>query len=294
MIWFWSGSSNGSGADATLSEAVTHSNTPSIGNVSNGEVLPLGMTFTQYVKFLHYGISYPTYLNPTLALSKNVTQYHERGSALNVTLSHVFTQRNAGALQSVSLTKNGVVIEAATTMPFTDSIIVPYGNVSYQSAVNYAAGAIQNDSEGNPYPTGAITAGTVLSDVEVVTGKTPIFFGVAADITALNAIKADIYGAANNNKTILSNEGAGSVTLNFSGADGQYLWFWIPDSVASKTAWQSSSDPNNAGAIGGTGNLFGSAQTVSVNSTGLASNYSVSGKFYATNYQTLPISISVS
>lgn len=113
-----------------------------------------------------------------------------------------------------------------------------------------------------------------------ITGIYPYFWGLADSQLTLNQIIA-VIEAGNANKVVSS--ASGTITITFNATTAKFLWFAHDATYTTKTIWYVTA--LNTGSIGGTTNLFGSAQTGNVNSpTSLWSSRSF--KAYITNYAT--------
>lgn len=271
--------------DATLTEDIVVSPGISGLGVSSGDVLELGITFTEALKRILNKILYPSYSSPSAILVSTVNGYLEVGTTTNSVVTGTFTKNDAGNMNKFEVFKNGSSIYVDNTSPFTqsygDSFIIDEGAVSYQGRYYYDEGVTKNTTPapGEPWPTGKILAGFVNSNTTQVVGIHPWFYGSSSS----NSVP-DIYSGS---KMIsLSN---GSLIVSSFGVGTKYLWFAVPktsEGTSQKlfTTWFRNALDN--GSIGGSSNLFKSPVTISVTSTGLTENWTRDYDLYFSNYAT--------
>ena len=120
----------------------------------------------------------PTYTKPTLTTSLSSSNIRHNVST-NITITPKFTQNDAGAITSYSLTKDGNVIYSNTSASaYTDTITLSHGSsVTYSATVNYGDGVIKNTLLGIAYPSTSIKAGSISSNA-TVKGYALSYYGV--------------------------------------------------------------------------------------------------------------------
>lgn len=162
---------------------------------------------------------------------------------------------------------------------------IVFGTNNWAVTVNYDAGTgPYYDNKGNigSNLNALRVAGTISDSASdpTINGIYPYFWGVSdTQLTTAQIISAIGEGSANKVVSIAS----GTITITFNATTAKFLWFAHDASYTTKTVWFVSA--LNTGNIGGTTNLFGSAQTSNLNSpTSLWSSRSF--KFYSTNYAT--------
>ena len=119
----------------------------------------------------------PTYVPGVATLgSTPAAGTFEIGTIINPQFTNTFTQNNAGAFVAGRLRRNSTVI--SSSFPYTDSnVALTTAPVVYDSQVDHAEGPVLNDSLGNPYPSGHILAGTVISASRTFTPSRKTFYG---------------------------------------------------------------------------------------------------------------------
>lgn len=194
--------------EGMLMEAITVAGV-TVGNITTGTELPVGMTFTEFIKQMMVKQIPPTYSAPSVAFTAPTSNSTlEVGTTINLTVTSKFTQNDAGAIitNGHKITRkigNGtaetVATGSAATLSFTENETVigdatADATVVYNSSVSYAQGAVKKDNLGADYPTGRIEAGTKnASATRTVTGKRCMFFGSFAP-GAWDATSAKIRG----------------------------------------------------------------------------------------------------
>ena len=273
-----------------LTEAITVSvSGGGIGGFDYEQVASSGTSFTDMWKELLRKAVPPTYTAPTIAiLGSNLdtgTTSGEVGVNQTVTITPTFTQNDGGASNEFVLNKNdvGVVTDNSAPIPnasYNNAINGVEGTYTYDGDLSYDQGAVKNNDLGEADPTGRIEAGTITSNEVEYNIVYPWFFGTSSDQSISGA---DVYSGTKVVEVI-----GASIQAGFSGSD-TYFWFAVPSDTNNDktyTAWEDDDDSNNAGAIGGTTNLFGDPSTVEVSSSGLDSDWAEDYDVYVTNWKT--------
>jgi len=213
----------GGDGGSTIDEKITLLGT-TLGGLADGESIPKGTTFTEFVKMITQKRIAPTYKAPTLSLSGTGTKTVEAGTTVTATLTPTFTQNDAGAVTQYKLQKNGTDVHTDTAVSSYSPLAEAIGDEtwSFRSTATYAAGPVKNDNLGDPSPAGAIEAGSVSSGNVVYTGKRNAFFDadtdtVAAETSAeIRALAGTGLGVANGESwTITVPAGSRRVTIAY-------------------------------------------------------------------------------
>lgn len=221
----------------------------------------------------------------------------EIGAAYPRTLTATFSQ---GSITNGDGTSGPALVGAASQYTFTGtgissttqaSNVLSPGNLTIVAGSNNWAVSVDYGAGTGAYYDNKGVAGTNLDASRVsgavsdtassptITGLYPYFWGVSATQLSAAEIAAEIL-AGNANKVVSS--AAGTITVPFNATD-EFLWFAHDANYTTKTVWWVTD--LNTGSIGGATNLFGSAQTQSVDSPD-AYWTGVSFKTYITNYVT--------
>ena len=180
-------SSSGSGTGSAELDQNVQAIGVSVGGVNDGDVLPKGMTFTQFaIRLLQKRIP-PTYTNPTISLITSKTGVHEKGTPnFSVVITPTFTQNDAGTVTGYELFRNGVSIYKGTSIAkYTDTIPTLTNDLNYTCIVTYATGAVKNDNMGDPDPTGQIMAGSITGSATTIKVALRYYYGTSASDTSI-------------------------------------------------------------------------------------------------------------
>ena len=162
--------------DVSIGDSITVS-VPGTGFKVGDVILPTDDLFGVLKKLLN-PVQPPQYNQPSLSLSGLAPRDVEIGTNISPTLTPSWTQNDAGDLTTYRLYKNGEQIyTGGSAVPRTDSAFQLTAPVSYYVAADYQQGAVKNDSEGNPDPTGRIQAGTRTSGNVVYNPYRMAFYG---------------------------------------------------------------------------------------------------------------------
>ena len=122
-------------------------------------------------------VNVPTYQPPTLSIVASLTS-GEAGSSADLIVTPAWTQRDAGATNKYRVSVDSNVVHTAASPAAQTITGFQFSDAAQQirGHVDYAAGPVKNDSNGDPYPAGVITAGTVSSNIMGITGFRRAFF----------------------------------------------------------------------------------------------------------------------
>ena len=172
----------------------------------------------------------PTYVNPTLTISSSSANI-QHNTQTNVVLTPRFTQNDAGAIISYSLSKDGEVLYTNTTASaYTDTITLQHGgSTTYTATVNYGDGIIKNTLLGIEYPSTSIKEGNISNNV-TIRGYALSYYGVIEG----NSI-SDTNGLSN----VLRTSKGSTLTFNMA---NQRVVYMYPKSFGNLTSIK---DANN-------------------------------------------------
>lgn len=153
------------------------------GNIKEGDVLPMGMTFTQFVEKLLIKQIPPTYTKPTLSVSSNIGLKFEIGETINPTISTRYNQNDGGNIVTYKLFKNNSEVKRSGQVEnYTDEFILNK-NVQFKAEIKYASGPVKNDNLNNPSPQGQIQSGIISNTITITAARA--FWGYASDSEAV-------------------------------------------------------------------------------------------------------------
>jgi hypothetical protein len=158
---------------------------------------------------INNNITYPTYLTPTLTLSDGgeTDIMVESGTSIDsASLTPIWTQNDAGLVTSYTLYKNsGMVVSSGVGFEYNvPTFNIGVETVTYYSVVEYEEGAIKNDSEGDPYPVGRISEGTIQSNNVIYRGVRAAFAGVDGSTIDIRSLSSNILNPETNSSITLS------------------------------------------------------------------------------------------
>lgn len=246
----------------------------------NGTVVKQGDRIDAFLANNFHKATPPTYMQPSLAETITPTDgvYYEICRQIAVAIALNFNQNDAGAAQGYTISKNGAVVANAAN--WTENLAPAAAqNFVYQGSVTFAIGPVKNDSDGNPYPTGQIQAGTINSNSHTLQFILPWLYGVNDNNSGF-----DVYATG----TKVVQPAGGNLSINFNTSTAKFLWFAHDAALATKTKWQVSA--LNSGNIGGASDLFPAPVTVSVTAAADPANnfagWTANLKLYVTGFKT--------
>ena len=159
-------------ADSSTEEDILISGVDNLGGLIEGQVIPAGTTFTEFLKMLLQKPEDFVYENPQLVVKPEPTIEQEVGSKIAPLLNYEFTQNDAGEIDHVEfLPKN--------TNKQDEVIIQDDNNIEYTVIVNFVKGVQKYDDFGNPAGK-PIPAGSIQASCQY-TGFRYFFFGADAE-----------------------------------------------------------------------------------------------------------------
>ena len=180
-----------------------------VGGLKTGDEIPVGTTMDELIKLLTQKSVPATYTQPgvTCRVQQGSSPgAYEVGQAPGFVIEGIFTQNDAGALQSIEIRKNGSMITSSSTSPIeseAQTLTLGEETVTYTVVATYAEGAIKNDNLGQPSPEGHIQAGSKTSSGISFTGKRKMFYGTGVGAapeqtsTTVRALTNNVLGPAN-------------------------------------------------------------------------------------------------
>lgn len=172
------------------------------GVYTDGNVIPAGTSLETIIKNMLQAVIPPTYQAPTLSLAYTGQLAVEAGTQLVPTITPTFLQRDGGAPILYTLNRNGVTVltDPAAQAFLEPGITIGDNTVVYQATESYNEGPIKNDNQGNPSPTGRISAGTAVSAAVTFLGKRNAFYAfddatvAPADSASVRALTGKLLG----------------------------------------------------------------------------------------------------
>lgn len=156
-----------------------------VGGYKTGDIIAADTDIKTILNKLFRKSVAASYTKPrvTLAAQSTTAGNHEYGTNITAQVKATFTKNDAGAIQSISILKDGVELLTGTnnTLTSDSDTFKLTTTVSYTASATYAEGAIKNNNLGEPSPDGHIAAGTVTSSAVTFTPfRQGYFYGVLA------------------------------------------------------------------------------------------------------------------
>lgn len=202
-----------------------------IGNISNGDTVPAGITFTEFLKLVGQKAIPATYTQPSVTIVNNGGQAAgnvEAGTSITPKLRATFNKNDAGDLSTIKIKRGATELATGTTSPLDytaeSPIIVGDETIVITAEASYGEGAIKNNNLGQPSPDGHIVAGTKNSSAYNITGKRNLFYGTG--VGTVPELTSDIVRSLIDKKLAPSN--GYSFTINVA-IGQQYILFAYPE-----------------------------------------------------------------
>lgn len=160
----------------------------SVGGLSNDEVVPKTIEYTDLVERLLRGAGDVTYEGPIATLSRTPDRLKEIGEVIGLNFGVSFNQRDAGAMTGVKLYQNDVLLGESN--PFLlEEFVVSAVPQTFRAVVSYATGPVKVNNLGEAETTGRIPAGSVPSNPVTEVGYHKIWLGpvTSAPLTGADA-----------------------------------------------------------------------------------------------------------
>lgn len=272
----------GTGGGSIFYTGASPSNT-TVGGLTAGSVLT-GKTISKLLETMLVVYQSPSF--STFSITGQSTTI-EVGTALSGSKTFTWSTSNSSNIATNSVlvrdvTANNVL---ASGLANDGTEVVAIGTITNTSPISrsWRAEATQaNNPAGNS---------TFISSNFTVNSIYPYFYGKTASGGAASGANRPTATAAfvtGGTKVLASS--TDTISISFNSTSDDYIWFAIPSTSTSKTAWYV--DTLNNGSIGGSvspgGNLFPTFDSVSVTTVLWAG---VSYKVYISNYQTTAISM---
>ena len=244
--------------------------TTTVGAINAGEIVPAGTNIQELTELLLNKTFYPTFVNPTFALTNNAG-LREVGSSFSVTLTFNFNRGkilgkldngiwNPTMLQdyragtATSYLLNGV---SGSNNSASFNVTTILGNNNLNGSVTYETGVQPKDSKNNNFDN-PLPSGTSPIQSTSFEGIYPYFY-----YKSLSPITPAIMQSAiaNGQATKVLASSTGTITIPFA-ANGEYIAVAYPATSTTKTIWYVTALDN--GEI--PGGLLGVANTLPCNS----------------------------
>ena len=219
--------------------------TTTVGAINAGEIVPAGTNIQELTELLLNKTFYPTFVNPTFALTNNAG-LREVGSSFNVTLTFNFNRGqilgkldngiwNPTMLQdyragiATSYLLNGV---SGSNNSASFNVTTILGNNNLSGSVTYGIGVQPKDSKNNNYDN-PLPSGTSPIQSTTFKGVYPFFYYKSTSKITPEIMQSAI---ANGQATKVIEDSTGTITIDFD-ANGEYIAVAYPSTSTTKTIW---------------------------------------------------------
>ena len=142
-------------ADSSTEEDILISGIPNLGGLMEGQIIPAGTTFTEFLKMLLQKPEEFEYIMPTLELKPEPELLQEVGTKISPVLKYEFNKNDAGDIKLVIYGPEDKEQQSETT-------IMDRNNIKYELTAIYEQGEQKYDDFGNPVglpiPSGTLKA----------------------------------------------------------------------------------------------------------------------------------------
>ena len=197
--------------------------------ISNGETIPAGISFDDFVKMVVQKAIPATYTKPTLNLANNGGQASgnvEAGSSVTPKLKATFTKNDAGDLTGIVIKKGTTEVVSGTTSPLTytgEAIIVGDETVTFIASADYGDAPVKQNNLGANSTENWFEGGAVSSGSYSIAGKRNLFYGTG--VGSVPSITSDMVRGLVNSK--LAPAAGTTFTINVE-VGQQYIAFAYP------------------------------------------------------------------
>lgn len=197
--------------------------------IANGETIPAGISFDDFVKMVVQKAIPATYTKPTLALANNGGQASgnvEAGTSITPKLKATFTKNDAGDLESIVIKKGSTEVASGTASPLTyngEAIVIGDETITFKATAEYGDASVKKNNLGAESKENWFAGSTVSSSDYSITGKRNLFYGTGVGaVPTVNS--AMVRGLANTKLAPAANT---TFTINVD-IGQQYIAFAYP------------------------------------------------------------------
>ena len=209
-------------------EAVTVNGVTGLG-IANGETIPAGISFDEFVKMVVQKAIPATYTKPTLSLANNGGQASgnvEAGSSITPKLKATFTKNDAGDLESIVIKQGETEVANGTESPLTysgEAIVIGDETITFTASADYGDAPVKQNNLGADSKENWFEGATVSSSGYSITGKRNLFYGTG--VGAVPEVTSDMVRGLVNTK--LAPTQGHSFNINVA-VGQQYIAFAYP------------------------------------------------------------------
>ena len=176
----------------------------SLGALSDGDTVPLDVSFDEFVEMITKKPIPATYTKPTISLANNGGQASgnvEAGTSITPKLKATFTKNDAGDLSAISISKGSTSVASGTESPLTysgESFVIGDETITYKAAATYGDAPVKKNNLGAESKENWFAGDTVSSSAYSITGKRNLFYGTG--VGAVPTVTSDVVRGLVNTK----------------------------------------------------------------------------------------------
>lgn len=197
--------------------------------IEDGTTIAAGTSFDEFIRMVVQKAVPATYTKPSISITNNGGQTSgnvEAGTTINPKLKATFTQNDAGDLETIVITQDGVEVASGTTSPLSytgEAVVIGDESIVFAASATYGDAPVKNNNLGVESTENWFAGGTINSSNYTITGKRKLFHGTG--VGSVPEITSDMVRGLNNSTL---NPAAGtSFTINVA-VGQQYIAFAYP------------------------------------------------------------------
>lgn len=163
-------------------EAITVNGVTGLG-ITNGETIPAGISFDDFVKMVVQKAIPATYTKPTVSIANDGGQASgnvEAGTSITPKLKATFTKNDAGTMTNIVIKKGDAEVATGTSSPLSysgDEFVIGDETVTFSASATYGDAPVKQNNLGNNSTENWFAGGSVNSSSYSITGKRNLFYG---------------------------------------------------------------------------------------------------------------------
>lgn len=212
-------------------EAVTVNGVTGLG-IANGQTIPAGISFDEFVKMLVQKPIPATYTKPTIAIANNGGQASgnvEAGTSITPKLNATFTKNDAGDLTAISILQGSTSVKNGTASPLSydgSAIVIGDETITFTASATYGDAPVKKNNLGAESKENWFAGGTITSSAYSITGKRNLFYGTG--VGAVPTVDSAMVRGLSNTKLAPTQGYSFNITVDVG---QQYIAFAYPSSL---------------------------------------------------------------
>ena len=212
-------------------EAVTVNGVTGLG-IANGQTIPAGISFDDFVKMIVQKPIPATYTKPTIAIANNGGQASgnvEAGTSITPKLKATFTKNDAGDLTAISILQGSNSVKNGTASPLSydgSAVVIGDETITFTASATYGDAPVKKNNLGAESKENWFAGGTITSSEYSITGKRNLFYGTG--VGAVPTVDSAMVRGLSNTKLAPTQGYSFNITVDVG---QQYIAFAYPSSL---------------------------------------------------------------